>query len=155
MTSFFHVTHFQEYGKMYSLWVQGRGQAKASKRISHHRKIYIPDDDQKWKSYVESFIRQPTASIPGTVLSQGTRPQPCDLLEKRSTETMQQMETGRDGSFITVINACSQNHRNLFIFKFSTSYLTQLRPELITQGINKEMYCFPETLKEIWITFLH
>lgn len=76
--SFFYVPHFQEYWEkpIYSSRVQGRSQAKARKGLSVHGKTYIPDHDQKWKPYAESFIRLPTASISGTDLSQGTRSQP-------------------------------------------------------------------------------
>lgn len=41
--------------------------------------------------------------------AKGPDPSLCNILEMRSNEKMQQMETARNGSFIIVINACSQN----------------------------------------------
>lgn len=47
--------------------------------------------------------------------AKGPDPSLCDLLETKRTETVQQMATGKDSSFITIINSCSPNHLNLFL----------------------------------------
>ena len=133
---------------IYSPWVQGRNQAKTRKRILVHRKIYplqmmVENGSPKLKALLGNLRHPSQALFP----VKGLESSLCDLLVMRCNETTQKMETGRDSSFITVINVCSQNHWNLF--KFSIPYLIQLKPELIVQGVNKEIYCFPETQKEI------
>lgn len=47
--------------------------------------------------------------------AKGPDPSLCDLLEMKRTETMQQMATGKDSSFIIRINSCSANHLNIFL----------------------------------------
>lgn len=113
MASFFYVPNFQEYWEkpIYSPSAQDRSQAKASKRILVHRKIHtfqvmVKNGSPKLKALLGKLWHplQALFSAKGPDLTL------CDFLKMRSSEILQQIETGRDGSFITEINACSQNH---------------------------------------------
>lgn len=148
MASSFMCLISRNSGKIYSPWVQGRSQAKTSKRIlfpgRYTFQTTVKSGSPKRKALLDNWQHPYWAMCS----AKGPDPSLCDLFAMSSTDSIKEMETGRDWSFIKVINACSPNHWKPFIFTFSTPYLIQLRPELIIQGVNKETYCFPETQKE-------